>query len=323
MDFLLNNRSNLFWKIYGIGAITLLTLVGFFFKESFIEKLHVEIMFGSLLLIVLLTILLFFDVLKIMNSQREKIEGLMGVKLALASLIDLKDSYTEGHSTHVRDLTRQFLEYLKLPPIKVEEITTAAELHDIGKIGVPDSVLKKPGKLSEEEFLEIKKHPGRGADAIKSLQGFAGISKVVRHHHEKYDGTGYPDGLSADNIPFGSRVLSIIDAYDAMIYSRPYRIALKRKDALNILEKAVENQFDPLLVSKFIKFLKQEDNRSQYDPVCGMSVNPAHSLFKSIYKNTTFLFCSQVCLTEFNKFPGKYNAESRKNNFPADNMHHA
>lgn len=318
MNILLNSRSNFFWKIYGIGAITLLTMVSFYFKKGLLEKHHAEIMFGSLLLVVFLTILLSFDALKIMRSQQQKIEGLMGIRLAFASLIDLKDSYTEGHSTHVRDLTRQFLEYLKLPSTEIEEITTAAELHDIGKIGVPDSILKKPGKLNEEEFLEIKKHPARGADAVKSLPGFDVISKVIRHHHERYDGTGYPDGLSADKIPFGSRMLSIIDAYDAMIYSRPYREAMKRKDTLNVLEEGTGKQFDPFLVSSFIKFLQRKDLHSQYDPVCGMAVNPQHSLFQFTHKRQTYIFCSQVCLTEFNNFPEKYTVESRENNDPAD-----
>ncbi len=318
MNFNLKTRNNPFWKIYGIGAITFLTMISFFFKKGFLEKHHAEIMFGSLLIVVFLTILLFFDALKIMNSQQQKIDGLMGIKLALASLIDLKDSYTEGHSTHVRDITRQFLEYLKVPSKEIEEITTAAELHDIGKIGVPDSILKKPGKLNEAEILEIQKHPVRGAESIKSLPGFEVISKIIRHHHEKYNGTGYPDGLSADQIPFGSRVLSIIDAYDAMIYSRPYREALNRKDTLSALEEGMGKQFAPILVLNFIKFLQRKDIHSQYDPVCGMAVNPQHSLFKFSHKKQTYIFCSQVCLTEFTNSPEKYFADSRENNYPAD-----
>ncbi len=318
MNFLLNNRSNLFWKIYGIGAITLLTIFSFYFKDGYLESHHAEIMFGLLLIVVFLTILLFFDALKIIHSQQQKIEGLMGIKLALASLIDLKDSYTEGHSTQVRDLTRQFLEYLKLPSTEIEEITTAAELHDIGKIGVPDSILKKPGKLNEKEFLEIKKHPVRGAESVKSLEGFEVISKIIRHHHERYDGTGYPDGLSEDKIPFGSRVLSIIDAFDAMIYSRPYREALNRKDTLSALKEGMGKQFAPILVLKFIEFLQRKNTESQYDPVCGMAVILQHSLFQSSYKNINYIFCSQVCLTEFTQFPEKYIAESRENNYPAE-----
>jgi HD-GYP domain-containing protein (c-di-GMP phosphodiesterase class II) len=319
MDFDLKRRSSLFWKIYGIGAIMVLTMISFFLKNGFLEKHHAEIMFGSLLLVVFLTTLLFFDALKIMRFQQQKIEGLMGIKLAFASLIDLKDSYTEGHSTHVRDLTRRFLEYLKLSATQIEEITIAAELHDIGKIGVPDSILKKPGKLTEEEFLEIKKHPGRGADAVKSLQGFETIAKIIRHHHEQHDGSGYPDGLKADKIPFGSKVLSIIDAYDAMIYSRAYRKAVTRKDTLSVLQEGTGKQFDPNLIADFLKFLQQENVQSQHDPVCGMDVDPKTSLFKLTHNKQTYTFCSQVCLSEFNNFPEKYSAESRDHNDPADN----
>ena len=196
------------------------------------------------------------------DFQQQEIEGLMGIRLAFATLIDLKDSYTAIHSTHVRDLTSKFLEYIKVSSTEIEEITTAAELHDIGKIGIPDSILKKPGKLNEEEFFEIKKHPVRGADAIKYLQGFEGISTIIRHHHERHDGTGYPDGLAADNIPFESRVLSIIDAYDAMIFTRSYRKDMKRDGVLKVLEEEAGKQFDPLLVCYFTKFLQQKDIHS-------------------------------------------------------------
>jgi HD-GYP domain-containing protein (c-di-GMP phosphodiesterase class II) len=313
MNSLLKGRSKLFWKIYGIVAITFLATVSFYFQNGFLEGYHAEIMMVSLLSVVFLSLLLYFDALKIMKSQQETIEGLMGIKLSLASLIDLKDSYTEGHSKHVRDLTRQFAEYLKLPSREIEKITTAAELHDIGKIGVPDSILKKNGKLSEEEFCEIKKHPLLGANSIKSLKGFENVATIIRNHHERYDGTGYPDGLSAEQIPLGSKILSLVDAYDAMAFGRSYRIAMQRNDILSTLQQGMGTQFDPNLTSAFIKFVQQKSNSHDYDPVCGMPIDRRNPLFQFTHKNQTYTFCSEICFKEFKRSPEKYSAEFQKN----------
>lgn len=216
-------KSTILWKILGIVAVTFLVLSSTIIKGSWLEEFHNEIKLWAFLFILLLCGLLIKDILKIVKNQQAQIEDLMGIKLALISLIDLRDPYTEGHSRNVRDLTRRFTEYLKLPPIDVEEITMAAELHDIGKIGFPDTILKNIGNLNEQEFNEVKKHPLRGADSIQSLKGFENIVKIIRHHHEKYDGTGYPDGLSSKQIPLGSRIISLIDAYDAMIHDRSYQ----------------------------------------------------------------------------------------------------
>ncbi len=313
MNSLLKGRSKLFWKIYGIVAITFLATSSFYFQSGFLERHHAGIMMVSLLLVVFLSLLLYFDALKIMKSQQETIEGLMGIKLSLVSLIDLKDSYTEGHSKHVRDLTRQFAEYLKLSSAEIEEITTAAELHDIGKIGVPDFILKTNGKLGEEEFREIKKHPLRGANSIKALKGFENVAKIIRNHHERYDGTGYPDGLSAEQIPLGSKILSLADAYDAMAFGRSYRIAMQKNDILNALQQGMGTQFDPNLTSAFINFVQQRSTSQDYDPVCGMPTNRRNPLFQFTHKNQTYTFCSEVCFKEFKYSPEKYSGESQEN----------
>lgn len=265
-------------------------------------------MIASFFLVVVLCGLLFWNFLKIMQVQQEKINALMGIRLSLTSLIDLKDSYTEGHSKHVRNLARKFAEFLKLSPTEIEDISTAAELHDIGKIGVPDSILKKNGTLNEEEFLEIKKHPQRGSDALKPLKGFENVTQIIRNHHERYDGTGYPRGLSGERIPFGARVLGILDTYDAMVYNRPYRKAKTIREFLDTLEKGMGSQFDPSLAAAFHQFLLQnsEKNHKAYDPVCGMEVHPKTTAFKSLYQNQTYIFCSEICLEEFNRNPGKY-----------------
>lgn len=312
MSSLFLKRSDVLWKVIGIAIVTFLALLSSFFNIGLLEGRHGEVMLGSFLIVVALCGLLFSDSLKIIRLQSDEISRLMGVKLALASLIDLKDSYTEGHSKNVRDLTRRFAEYLKLPSEEIEEITLAAELHDIGKIGIPDSILKKPGKLNGEEYLAIKNHPWLGAEALKSLKGFKNVVNIIRHHHERYDGTGYPDRLSAHAIPRGSRILSIIDSFDAMVHSRAYRDARPRKEVLDTLVKEGGHQFDPALAQVFIKFAQQKTSEQEYDPVCGMNVHPKNSLFKFTFNNQTYKFCSEVCLIEFSHFPEKYINKSQK-----------
>ncbi len=284
----------------------MLTLSSSYVKGGLLEQHHQEIMRWTFTFVVLLCALLIRDVLKILRLQNEQIEGLMGIELALTSLIDLKDHYTEGHSKSVRDLARHFAEYIELSPKDVKEIVTAAELHDIGKIGVPDLILNKPGKLNDREFFEIKKHPLKGADSIRTIKGFENVAKIIKHHHEKYDGTGYPDGLAGRKIPLGSRIIGILDAFHAMVYGRSYRKAMTKSETLAIMEKGKGAQFDPEILDSFKKFMEMGNQASQYDPVCGMSLNRIEASFKSTYKNQTYSFCSETCLQEFGNYPEKY-----------------
>ncbi|MFQ5444804.1 MAG: HD domain-containing phosphohydrolase, partial [Nitrospinales bacterium] len=191
-------------------------------------------------------------------------------------------------------------------------IRIAAELHDIGKIGIPDSILKKPGKLDDSEFLDIKNHPVLGAKSIQTIQGFGNIARIIRHHHEKFDGTGYPDGLSAEQIPFGARIIGIVDAYDAMVHTRAYRKALPFNKVLEIIEQSGGNQFDPNLTNSFIKFLDTQQDYCK-DPVCGMTINPGIPVFKTTYQNKPYNFCSKVCLNAFTRTPEKFTHQPGKN----------
>ena len=138
-----------------------------------------------------------------------------------------------------------------MPDRDVELIETAGKLHDIGKIGIPEEILNKPGRLTDEEFGVIKEHPEIGEQILKPLDFLAETWPIVRHHHERWDGKGYPDGLSADAIPRSAAILSIVDSYDAMTSTRPYREGMPKERALEILRDGAGVQWDPALVERF------------------------------------------------------------------------
>lgn len=250
--------------------------------------------------------LLVWRVWKIVNAQQETIEQLMGLKLVLASLIDLKDTYTEGHSKNVRDFALGLSDHLKLPKEIREEIGIAAELHDIGKIGIPDAILKKPDRLKSEEYIEIQEHPQKGADSLKALKGFDTIRNIICHHHERFDGKGYPDQLVGNQIPLGARIIALADSYDAMLHGRSYRKAMPPSEVLAVITSESGKQFDPAMISKFLDFLQQGSLSGQLDPVCGMLVNPDSCPFSLQYSNQNIGFCSKACMQAFEATPKKY-----------------
>ncbi len=177
--------------------------------------------------------------------------------ISLVNSIDLKDPYTKFHSERVTMYAYLIGKELNLPRKKLITLFYASLLHDIGKIWSPDEALKKPGKLTEEEFEEIKKHPDVGASMIDHMEFLSESSKVLRHHHERYDGRGYPDGLKGEDIPLLSRIISVADAFDAMTSDRPYRKGMSIEEALSIIEEESGKQFDPKIVSVFVKFVRE------------------------------------------------------------------
>ncbi len=171
----------------------------------------------------------------------------------LVSLIDLRDRYTGGHSSRVAAYCRNTAIRLGLTDTEVESIELASSLHDIGKIGVPDHVLLKTGRLTEEEFEWIKRHPECGWLALRNVEGLEQESLMVLHHHERMDGRGYPGGLRGSEIPLGSRIITVADSFDAMTTDRPYRPALPRDNAIAELVRCSGPQFDPDVVTAFRK----------------------------------------------------------------------
>ncbi|HYM61635.1 MAG TPA: HD domain-containing phosphohydrolase [Thermoanaerobaculia bacterium] len=185
------------------------------------------------------------------------LEQTQNVICALALALEAKDRYTRGHSQRVGDLGHAFARHLGLGQPEAERIRTAGLLHDIGKIAVPETLLNKRGPLTRDEFLRVIDHPVIGEEMIRPLLTLAGIMRMIRHHHERYDGRGYPDGLRGDKIPYEVRLLSIVDAYDALTSHRSYRpAALTHAVAIETLRReAAGGKWDPAMVSQLALML--------------------------------------------------------------------
>jgi len=185
------------------------------------------------------------------------LEETQNVICALALALEAKDRYTRGHSQRVGDLARTFALYVGLRPSDAERIRIAGLLHDIGKIAVPESLLNKQGPLTREEFMRVIDHPVIGEEMVRPLTTLSSVLKLIRHHHERYDGRGYPDGLRGDAIPYEVRLLSIVDAYDALTSHRAYRPApLTHEAALATLRReSAGGKWDPQMVEQFSAML--------------------------------------------------------------------
>ena len=168
-----------------------------------------------------------------------------------------RDAYTKEHSNRLSFLAREIGRELKLPPVEIKKIVLAAKLHDIGKIGISDAILLKPSKLTDEEFDEIKKHSVIGFDMLKNLSIFSHISDYILYHHEKFDGSGYPEKISGDDIPFGARIISIVDTIDAILTKRSYKEPKPVEYAIQELKKNSGTQFDPMITKFAIKVIEE------------------------------------------------------------------
>jgi len=182
----------------------------------------------------------------------------LAMATSLVSLIDLRDRYTGGHSQRVASYVRGIAMEMCLPDEQTETIVFAASLHDIGKIGVPDHILLKPGKLTDDEFGWIRKHPEWGWMAVRNVDGFQEAALLILHHHERLDGHGYPSRLRGTEIPLGSRIIAVADSYDALTTNRPYRNARTRDEALAELVRCRDTQFDPEALAGFAASLQRE-----------------------------------------------------------------
>lgn len=170
----------------------------------------------------------------------------------LVNILEKKDSYTSHHSQAVHRIAMKFGQFLGLGVMELHELKLGSLLHDLGKIHIPDRILNKPGRLNAVERDMILRHPGDARDLLINLSRFPDVTTIAMHHHECWDGKGYPDGLAGSNIPFGARLIGLADAYDAMTSDRPYREALSHEAALREIEKNAGTQFDPVLAEKFI-----------------------------------------------------------------------
>jgi HD-GYP domain-containing protein (c-di-GMP phosphodiesterase class II) len=169
--------------------------------------------------------------------------------LGLANAIEAKDPYTRGHSERVGAWSRRIALGLGLAPTDVETVAQAGLLHDIGKIGVPELILRKRGTLDDAEWSVMRRHPLIGAQIVAPFECLAGAALVIRHHHERRDGSGYPDGLAGDAIPVGARIVAVADVFDALTSERPYRSALPRHAALEHLVSEAGTRLDEAAVA--------------------------------------------------------------------------
>ncbi len=182
----------------------------------------------------------------------DELESAETVLFALARSIEGKDPYTEGHCERLSSYSAQLGERIGLPEEEITALRRGGVVHDIGKVAVPDAILLKPGPLTAEERDVIQKHPVVGERICSPLKSFRSVLPIIRHHHEKNNGTGYPDGLKGEDIPLTARVLQIVDVYDALTTARPYKRALTREEALEVMEQEVaKGWWDPQLFELF------------------------------------------------------------------------
>ncbi len=183
---------------------------------------------------------------KLHNSYLHTIE-------ALTAAIDAKDHYTCHHSQQVTGFAVAIAQEMQLPEEEIETIREACQLHDLGKIGIHDHILTKPGRLTQQEWKEMQSHPLKGVEILKPLGSLREVIDLVKEHHERFDGQGYPDGLEGNDICLGARIIAVADAFSAMISNRPYRKKMPREEALEELSQQANHQFDPEVVKSFLK----------------------------------------------------------------------
>jgi len=186
---------------------------------------------------------------------------------ALAATVDARDPYTYGHSKRIASLCEMTGTAMGLSQKELADLRAASLLHDIGKVGVPDSILSKPGKLMDDEYGIIQEHPVEGARIVSYIKALAVLVPLILHHHEWYNGTGYPKGLKGQHIPLGAKIIAVADAYDAMTTSRPYKGVISQKSALEELRQCSGTQFDPEVVEAFCRAIGKVVGGEQEHPI--------------------------------------------------------
>jgi putative nucleotidyltransferase with HDIG domain len=182
-------------------------------------------------------------------------ESLLITVRSLSAAIDAKDHYTHGHSVRVSEYALNIGRNLGIPQAELTQLEMSSLLHDVGKIGIPENILNKKGKLSSREMNVVRKHPLKGIEILENTKQTKSILAAVRHHHERYDGQGYPDGLVGEQIPLLARIIAVADSYDAMVSDRPYRPRRLPKVAVEEIRKGTGSMYDPKVVWAFLKFI--------------------------------------------------------------------
>ena len=171
---------------------------------------------------------------------------------SLSDSLDLREHETAGHTRRIAVLAQHLGQMLGLDSNALESVYVAGLMHDLGKIGMPDRVLLKPEQLTDEEWAVARRHPIEGARLLEPYEHLQGVAEIVRHHHERYDGSGYPDGLKGESIPLGARIVSVVDAFDAMYFGRPYRPARSWEEVREEVYRSRGSHFDPRVATVFL-----------------------------------------------------------------------
>jgi HD-GYP domain-containing protein (c-di-GMP phosphodiesterase class II) len=227
----------------------------------------------------------------ILRLENETIEAVT----ALADAIDYRDPYTAQHSVRVAEMSRRLAQRLGLSREQIDEVTLAARVHDLGKIGIPNEVLLKDGKLTAEETAVMQTHPHIGVEVLQKYHNFRGALPAVLYHHERYDGKGYPAGLAGKAIPRGAQIVAHADAFDAMTSDRPYRKGMRPAVALQRVIEATGTQFDPTVAGVFVAMIRADlEAAGQTFPTTGGSLaekaNPERAAAASAEDNVRYLY---------------------------------
>lgn len=243
--------TNIKWAIPSMLTLPLLGLLMAYVYTS-IGPLGVTLFFAPLLLARF-----------IFKSYMDTREIFLNTLEAIASSLDAKDPYTKGHSDRVATYAAELARYLKLPEDQIEVIQHMAFLHDVGKIGVNDELLTMVGRFSDEEFAIIKLHSVMGADILRDIDYLGSAPDFVKYHHEKYDGSGYPEGLTGEAIPLGARIITLADSFDAMTSDRSYRKKMSVNEALAEVDRCAGTHFDPRLAKAFTSCWREKMSTSE------------------------------------------------------------
>jgi putative nucleotidyltransferase with HDIG domain/PAS domain S-box-containing protein len=201
----------------------------------------------------------FFNMLKDLDTANKEMKGIYkGLLATFSNIIDAKSHWTRGHSVNTTAYAIKIARKMGLPASEIDKLRTAALLHDIGKISTYDEILDKPGNLTDQERELIRQHPTKAEEILRPIRGLADILPVIRAHHERVDGTGYPDGLKREEIPLLARILCVADAYDAMMSDRPYRTGRSREYAIEEMKRCAGAHFDTHVVDRFLEVLQEE-----------------------------------------------------------------
>jgi putative nucleotidyltransferase with HDIG domain len=198
---------------------------------------------------------------KLAATEKRATQTLLETIYGFAKAIEARDFYTGDHAEHMIALVSEVGRSFGLPEQDIENLRHAAVLHDLGKIGIPDYILHKTTKLTDEEYKAIKRHPLIGAEIIRQIHFLKDLVPIIAHHHEWYNGSGYPDGLKGGEIPLGARIVAVVDVYHALTSNRPYRAAYDKEEALSIIKNGSGTQFDPAIVKAFISVIKQMEKK--------------------------------------------------------------